>query len=478
MITNSTHAQTKRWVGTWATAPQLVEPNNMPPPPGLTNNALRQIVRVSLGGDTIRVRFSNEFSTEPVTMNSVHIAVSTGGHAIDPSTSKELTFNGTPTVTMVPGSAVTSDPVAFHLAPRMDVAITIYFGQTSATITGHPGSRTTSYILPGNDPSVKDFTGAVPTDRWYIINAIEVLAPTKYGAVAILGNSITDGRGSTTNMQNRWPDILSERLLNNPRTQHIGVLNLGIGGNCVLAGGLGPTALSRFDRDILGQAGVEWVIVFIGVNDIGTVKNATDATTTANKLIAAYTEMIAKAHARNLRIYGATITPFKGHSYYNEHSEACRQTVNRWIRTAGAFDACIDFDRVVRDPHDTLRLISSYQNDCLHPDAQLYKLMGESVDLKLFMQDDTLCYRGMNEFYERKSECEYTVSVCCSPPLSANEHQGISSPIDAPLCSFATSGAPVEGRVQSQIVDFWQSLPESPLLQLSRRSLQHQDRGR
>ncbi|MGB2867616.1 MAG: hypothetical protein WBD36_04140 [Bacteroidota bacterium] len=189
---------TTKWVGTWSTAPQLVEPGNMPPSPGLTNNSLRQVVRVSIGGDTIRVKFSNEFSTSAVTMNSVQIAVSTGGNAIDISTNKELKFNGNSQVSMNAGVAVTSDPIAFALTPRMDVAITIYFGQTSASVTGHPGSRTTSYIIAGNTTTTTDFTGAVTTDHWYNINTIDVLAPSTAACVAILGNSITDGRGSTT----------------------------------------------------------------------------------------------------------------------------------------------------------------------------------------------------------------------------------------------------------------------------------------
>lgn len=386
--------QTKKWVGTWATAPQLVEPNNMPPPPGLSNNSIRQIVRVSIGGDTIRLKFSNEFSSSPTTMKSVQIAVSTGGHTIDKSTNKEITFSGKTEVTMNPYTAVISDPIAFQLKPRMDIAITIYYGETSPTVTGHPGSRTTSYIIAGNNPSITDFSGAITTDHWYNINTIEVLAPQKAASIAILGNSITDGRGSTTNMQNRWPDIFSERLLKDPRTQNIGVLNLGIGGNCVLSGGLGPTAKSRFDRDILSQSGVKWIIVFIGVNDIGKVNNAESALSTANNLISAYKEMIAKAHAKNIKIYGATITPFKGNQYYNQYSESCRNIVNQWIRTKGNFDACIDFDKVMRDPNDTLRIISSFQNDGLHPDAAGYKKMGESIDLTLFIDNDTTFQQG------------------------------------------------------------------------------------
>jgi len=386
-----TVSSSQQWVGTWSTAPQLVEPGNMPPAPGLTNNSLRQVLRVSIGGDTLRVRFSNEFSTSAVTMNSVQIAASTGGSAINISTNEELRFNGIAQVTMGAGAAVTSDPIAFGLTPRMDVAITIYYGQTSATVTGHPGSRTTSYIATGN---TTDFTGAVTTDHWYTINAIDVLAPSTAACVAILGNSITDGRGSTTNLQNRWPDIFSASLLGDSSTQHVGVLNLGIGGNCVLSGGLGPTGVSRYDRDILNQRGVRWAIIFEGVNDIGGVNSASAAAATANNLISAYQQMIQKARSRNIRIYGGTILPFKGNGYYNQYSESCRSAVNQWIRTRGNFDACIDFDATMRDPQDSTRLVSTYQNDGLHPDTSGYRKMGESIDLNLFVEATTT---GVNE---------------------------------------------------------------------------------
>jgi lysophospholipase L1-like esterase len=390
-----------RWVGSWSTAPQLVEPGNNPPSPGLTNNTLRQIVRVSLGGDTLRIRFSNEFSTGPVTFREVRVAVSQGGGAIDTSTERALYFDGKADVTVGAGSAVTSDPFQFPLQPRMDVAITISYGTTPSDITGHPGSRTTSFLLAGNEVSRADFASAVTTDHWYTINAIDVLAPPRAACVAILGNSITDGRGSTTNMQNRWTDIFSESLLQDSSTQHVGVLNLGIGGNCVLAGGLGPTGVSRFDRDILNQRGVRWAIVFEGVNDIGGVNSAASSTATAGNLIAAYQQMIAKAHLNNIRIYGGTILPFKGNSYYNQYSEQCRNAVNQWIRTRGNYDGVIDFDVVMRDPLDTTRLVSTYQNDGLHPDAAGYATMGESIDHNLFTGRDTVFQKvtGIESFW-------------------------------------------------------------------------------
>lgn len=366
----------------------LVEQSNMPPSPGLTNNTIRQIVRVSIGGDTVRLKFSNDFSSSSVKINSANIAVSAGGSAINASTIKQLKFNGNSSVTMDANSSIFSDPVAFNLSPRMNIAITVYLGQTSPTTTGHPGSRTTSYLLAGDKTTSTDFSGAVKTEHWYVINGIDVWAPENAAAVAILGNSITDGRGSTTDQQNRWPDILSERLIKNSATEQVGVLNLGIGGNCVLSGGLGPTGVSRFKRDILDQQGVRWVIVFIGVNDIGGVNSASGATKMADNLINAYKQMISNAHTKNMKVYGATIMAFKGNSYYNQYSESCRQTINKWIRTGGFYDSIIDFDKVTRSSADTSKLgIACFQNDGLHPDAAGYKKMGESIDLNLFKQE-------------------------------------------------------------------------------------------
>ena len=383
--TNKASAPAKVWVGTWSTAPQLVERRNMPPAPGLSNNTIRQVVCVSIGGDSLRLRFSNEFSESPVTLMQVEIAVSKGDSAFDGSTLKQLKFNGRPEVTMDPGIAITSDPVAFDLKPRMLLAITIAFGETSETVTGHPGSRTTSYLIAGNKASASDFTGAERTDHWYVINGIDVKAPKSAAAVAILGNSITDGRGSGTNKQNRWPDILAQRLLKNNGTENVGVLNMGIGGNCVLRGGLGPTALSRFDRDILKQHGVRWLIILEGVNDIGGTRGSEAADEVANGLIEAYDKMISEAHAVGIKVYGATITPINKSFYYTDYHEAVRNTVNEWIRTSGHFDAVIDFDKALRNPEDTSTLLPRAQSgDFLHPNEAGYVMMGEAIDLKLF----------------------------------------------------------------------------------------------
>ncbi|MFO7445121.1 MAG: SGNH/GDSL hydrolase family protein [Ignavibacteriaceae bacterium] len=373
------------WVGTWVTAPQLVEPQNNPPQPGLSNNTIRQVLRVSLGGDSLRIRFSNEFSSNPVTIKAVHIALSAGMDAIDAGTSQALKFDGMEHVTMAPGSAVTSDPFRFTVTPRTDVAITIYFGETSPDVTGHPGSRTTSYILVGNHVSDANFSGAVTTDHWYIINGIDVVAPESAAAVVVLGNSITDGRGSGTNKQNRWPDELARRLQDNPDTRQVAVLNQGIGGNCVLRQCLGPSAIDRFERDVLKQHGVKWLIIFEGINDIGQAGGAEGSAAVAGNLIAAYEQMIDKAHSMNIKVYGATILPFNNSFYDSDDHEAAWKTVNEWIRNSGRFDAVIDLAEALGDPANPLNLLPEADTgDHLHPNETGHRMIAEAVDLALF----------------------------------------------------------------------------------------------
>ena len=374
----------EKWVGTWTTAPQLVEPRNNPPEPGLSNNTLRQVVCVSLGGDSLRVRFNNEFSKSPVTLKAVHIALSIDSSKIDTKTDLEIKFDGETEVTIEPGTAITSDPFRFKLEPRTNVAITIYFGETSPDVTGHPGSRTTSYILTGNEVSAVDFPDAVKTDHWYIINGIDVVAPELASAVVIIGNSITDGRGSGTNKQNRWTDVLAERLQKNNDTKLVAVLNQGIGGNCVLRDCLGPSALSRFKRDVIDATGIRWLIIFEGINDIGG-SHGEWAGKVADKLIEAYKEMIDKAHTKNILVYGTTLMPFGTSFYDSPDHETAKQKVNEWIRTSGHFDAVIDLCVAMRDPENPLLLLPAGDTgDHLHPNETGHRMMGEAVDLALF----------------------------------------------------------------------------------------------
>ncbi len=379
------------WVGTWGCGPQLTEPGNLPPVP-LANSTLRQFVHVTIGGTNIRVRFSNTFGTDPVTMNSVHVALASGagsasGGSVNTATDQALTFSGAQSVTIPPGDVVYSDPLAFMLPALTNLAISIFFGNISAhTITGHPGSRTTSFIQASNAVSAANLPAASTTAHWYIITGVDVLADTSHKALAILGDSITDGRGSTTDGNNRWPDDLAQRLATNAPTAGVGVLNLGIGGGAVLFGGLGPTALKRFDRDVLNQSGARYLIVFEGVNDIGSWRSSM---TTATNLVHAYTTFATNAHAHGLVAYGATITPFGGNGYYTELHEAERQFVNTWIRTNTVFDGCIDFDAAVRDPVTLTNFQSAFHagvnaNDWLHLNPAGYQAMADAIDLGLF----------------------------------------------------------------------------------------------
>ena len=377
------------WVGTWGTAPQLVERHNNPPAPGLTGNSLREIVQVSIGGKRVRLKLTNEFSQEPTEIKAVELAIAkTAGSSsdIDEQTTVSLTFDGQPGVTIPAGGQVVSDAVDFKMGPRQNVAITIHYGQTSPSVSGHPGSRTTSYLATGD---TRDFSTAVRTDHWYNIQTLEVDAPKKAGAVAILGNSITDGRGSTTNEQNRWADVLSRRLLQNKKTSQIGVLNMGIGGNCVLRGGLGPTGEKRYPRDLFGQEGVRWIILFEAVNDLGGSWNGVE---TAQRVIDVYKRIIREAHQKGIRVFGATITPFKGNNYYSADHEKGRSTLNEWIRSTKMLDGVIDFDKAVRNPDDqeAMQREFLFENDWLHLNAKGYDVMGSAIDLGLFTKTGPL----------------------------------------------------------------------------------------
>jgi lysophospholipase L1-like esterase len=377
------HAATAKdcWIGTWVSGQQLTEPRNLPPAPGLSNNTLRQVIHVTLGGRRLRVQFSNAYGSGPVTINAAHLAVSKGASAIDPATSKALSFQRESSTTISAGKAVYSDTIDFDVKPLSNLAVSIYFGQTSADVTGHPGSRTTSYIQSGNKVTATNMASAGKTNHWYILSGVDLWLDDSYACVVTLGDSITDGRGSTTNGNNRWPDNLARRLQANPSTAKIGVLNQGIGGNAVVKGGLGPTALKRFDHDVLSQNGVRWVIILNGVNDIGGSRSQKVAT----DLIAAYKQFIDKAHARDILMYGVPILPFGGSFYDSEDHEAARQTVNKWIRTSGKFDAVIDLDAAVRDPANPNKLLSTYDTgDHLHLNVKGYQKMAEAIDLNLF----------------------------------------------------------------------------------------------
>jgi lysophospholipase L1-like esterase len=357
----------------------------MPPAPGLAGSTLRQLVHASLGGRQVRVRFSNSFGAGALTITSARLARPLGGSAIDTASDRALTFRGVDSVVIAPGGMATSDPLAYEVAPLADLAVTVHLSAVPPDVTGHPGSRATSYLEAGDRTSAGTLPDAAATEHWYVLAGMDVLADTAAAAVVALGNSITDGRGSGTDRNDRWPDDLARRLQADPRTRRVAVVNSGIGGNRMLNDGLGPAALSRLGRDVLDQYGARWVIVLEGVNDIGTSRGPGAAALVAGDLIAAYQFIIARAHARGLKVYGATITPFGGSFYDGEEREAARQTVNRWIRTSGAFDAVVDFDAAVRDPAEPRRLLPAADSgDHLHPGEQGYRMMADAIALELF----------------------------------------------------------------------------------------------
>ncbi|MEU9456564.1 SGNH/GDSL hydrolase family protein [Streptomyces sp. NPDC048277] len=388
------------WVNTWTGMPQLTEAGNLPPAPFtgdksvLADTTLRQTVRVTTGGHRLRLRFSNAYGDTPLPLTSVTVALPEDGRAgvsaIVPGSLRPVTFSGRAAAVVPVGAQVVSDPVEFELSPGANLTVTAYTaqGQPDLALTSHPGSRTTSYLLNGDHTQDPDLTGAAHVDHWYLLSDVEVRAPAATRAVAVLGDSLTDGRGSTTNGNDRWPDQFFDRLQSRPATSDIAVLNQAAGGNRVLNDGLGPNVLARLDRDVLSRSGVSWLIVFEGVNDIGTAAATPEAQrAVADDLIAAYQQIVVRAHAQGIRVYGATLLPFGGNAYDDGAGvrEAARQRVNAWIRGHGHFDAVIDFDRVVRDPADPSRLRADLQvGDWLHLNPTGYGALAGAVPAGLF----------------------------------------------------------------------------------------------
>ena len=386
-------APPSQWVGSWATPQQIPEARNALPPEALSDATLRQAVHLSLGGKTLRVHLSNVFGTEPLHLTAAHIArpsLILGG--IDVPSDRALTFAGRADVTIPAGAEYVSDPVQFDSPPLGNVAITLHYDQAPTQQTSHPGSRATSYYAKGDFVSASELPNATAVEHWFQIEGIDVLAPPDAASVVVLGDSITDGHGATTDGNNRWTDLLARRLAASPATSHIAVLNKGIGGGRVLFDGLGPSALARFDRDVLGPAGVKWLIVLEGINDLDTLTREAPARPEAHAervaaLIAGYEQIVTRAHAHGLKVYGATILPGMGSTYYHPDAgnEADRQAVNAWIREKGHFDAVIDFDAVMRDTTNPAWLLPALDSgDHLHPNPRGFQAMADAVNLSLF----------------------------------------------------------------------------------------------
>jgi len=388
----------ERWIGAWAAAMHIPGPGFGELFPSqifaLDKQTVRQIVRVSAGGDQVRVRIANTFGDVPLIIGAALIALRDAEERIDPTTDRVLTFSGSPSLTIPPGALAVSDPVALRVPALSELVVSMYVPAPTTGTTVHGFAFQTNYISP-----VGDFTAeaAVPVETtaqtWIFLTGIDVAVAEPAGVVVALGDSITDGAISTPDTNQRWPDFLAERFVADTDQPAMAVLNAGIGGNRLLhnpADGFefaGPNALARFDRDVLAQPGVTHLIVFEGINDIGMPALSGDPaeSVSADQLIAGLRQLAERSHEHGIVVFGATITPFEGAMFFSDEGEATRQAVNDWIRTGGAFDAVLDFDAVVRDPRQPTSLRPEFDpGDHLHLNDAGFRALADSIDLELF----------------------------------------------------------------------------------------------
>ncbi len=393
------------WVGTWASVPTATPASATP---SLSDETIRQVVHTSVGGDALRLRLTNEFGERPLHVGEVHVARRAGGTGagtdIVPSTDRAATFGGHRSVTVPAGAPMVTDPIRLALPARADLVVSIYLPDPTPVTTLHAFAYQDNVIAAGNVTAARTVTATATVAQWFFLSGVSVRTHHRdAGAVVAFGDSITDGFQTIPGANHRWPDLLAERLLAEPGRRESGVLNLGIAGNRLLhdpnpppgsdaenyAAFFGQSALRRFDRDVAAQPGARYVVVLLGVNDLGhpgTTAPA-DETVTAAEIIDAHRQLIARAHAVGMAIYGGTILPFKDDTlgFYSEVNEAKRQAVNAWMRTSGEYDAVIDFDAAMRDPGDPRRLRAAYDSgDHLHPNDDGMAAMAAAIPLRLF----------------------------------------------------------------------------------------------
>jgi len=399
------------WVTTWAAAPQ--QPRAGGPPPGaqapgaagqrgqggpaaapaptlFNDQTIRMIVHTSLGGRHARVTLSNAYGNTPLRVGAAHVAMRGKESAIVQSTDRTLMFSGKPSVSIPQGAQMISDPVDLDIPQLSDLAISVYVPGESGQLTTHATGLHTTYIAKGNVTAEPVLNDTMSTRSYYWISAVDVMAPAEAGAIVAFGDSITDGATSTNDADRSWPSALVARILTAPGAPKLSVLNQGISGNRLLADGAGVNALARFDRDVLGMSGVKWLMLMEGINDIGQTTSARGNAppqnpVTADELIAAMKQIVERAHAHGIKVIGCTLTPYEGAGYYSEKGEEVRQAVNRWIRTAGAFDAVADFEKATQDSANPKTFKATFNNgDHLHPNDAGYKAMADAIDLKIF----------------------------------------------------------------------------------------------
>lgn len=385
-------AEPEHWVSAWGSAQMVAEGNNALPAEQWADASLRQIVRISLPAKTLRVRISNVFGTAPLRIDggSVALARQVGSPELQPGTARELRFMGESGVTIPPGAEYLSDPVELQAAAGADLAISLHLPAAPTPQTGHPGSRSKSFVISGSQVMSEQWAEPRTAERWYLLADVEVRAPRSVGAIVALGDSITDGYGVKTDANTRWTDFLFQRLQKDRKPLQIGIVNTGIGGGRLLRDGLGPNLSARFEREVLGRSGVSHAVVLIGVNDLGVQhRNKEDSPEARAQLImelkAGLHNIVQRAHAHGICVIGGTVTPYTGSDYYKPGSEndADRQTLNRWIRESGTFDGVADFDAATRDPAHPEQLAAwAGFGDGLHLSADGQKALAEAIPLK------------------------------------------------------------------------------------------------
>jgi len=363
------------------------------------DQTVREIVHISIGGDTVRVRLSNAFGEQSVEIGAAHLAIRATGSGVTPATDHALTFSGRPRVEIPAGAVVLSDPVQLKVAAAADLAISLYFPKDSIAGGVHYSAQQTSYVAHGDAAAAASLDSPDTITSWVFLTGVDVLAPTIAGSIIAFGDSITDGARSTVDQNHRWPDTLAARLLARKSGPQLGVVDMGIGGNRILHEGaaskrpqFGINALARFDRDVLSQPGVRYILILEGINDIGHAGSSAPASeaVTADDIIAGLTQMIESAHEKGIKVIGATLTPFEGDAnirsgYWTPEKAKTREAVNAWIRSGKSFDGFVDFDKVVRDPANPNKILPAFDSgDQLHPSDTGYKAMGEAVPLSLF----------------------------------------------------------------------------------------------
>lgn len=407
---NQAQAQdSKHWVASWGTAPMLLVetpqawvrppppeampknplPSPIPPvPKELHDQSIRMIVRSSVAGDKVRLQFSNAQGAQPALLAGVHVARHNGNGAIDAATDHALTFGGKSSVTLHPGGLVVSDPLDMAVPALAELAVTVYVPDTTVTTTRHELGLNTTRIAKGNGLSAPTLTATETNRSYFWLAGLEVLAPLPAAVVIAFGDSITDGFMTSVDTHRDWPSLLAARLQQDKATAALGVINMGISGNRVLRTGAGASALTRFDRDVLARAGVRWMLLLEGINDINFTALPgvpDDQKTTAAEIIEGLSQLVDRAHANGIRVVGATLTPMGGLWLFNPATEAMRQAVNVWIRTSGKYDAIVDFDAATRDPQQNTRLKPEFDSgDHIHPNDAGNAAMAAVIDLGVF----------------------------------------------------------------------------------------------